>query len=201
MKKILLAFLFLLIWVLPSSAETYNSPFGFSIDIPSHWLIMSKQEIKDNPDLFNFEAKEFKKVNKAMFEQVKKQVLSGNIEFYFNQNTSDYVFSDNINVYKRVGRLPRTVAEMDKICKQLPNQLSKLFGKPVTVYECGFRKVAGTNAYYADFDGVGNGTRSIQYQVPKSSSVTIVLTATFKNQSLGIIRKEFEDMMASFKLK
>ena len=201
MKKIVVALIIFVIWISPASADTYYSTLGFSIDIPSHWLIMSRQEVKDNPDLFNFEAKVFKKANKAMLEQVKKQVLSGDVEIYFNQNTSDSFLADNINVYKTVGRLPGNVAEMDKICKQLPNLLSKAYGRPVTVYECGFREVGGTNAYYVDFDGVVDGTRSIQYQVPKSSSVTIVLTATCKKQSLEIIRREFEDMMSSFELK
>ncbi|MCK5553757.1 MAG: hypothetical protein KAJ09_11470 [Deltaproteobacteria bacterium] len=53
MKKVILSFVILVFWISPSSAETYDSPFGFTIDIAPHWLIISKQEVKENPDLFN----------------------------------------------------------------------------------------------------------------------------------------------------
>jgi hypothetical protein len=201
MRRIALAFVILAFWISPSSAETYESPFGFTVDIPSHWLIVSKQEVKENPDLFNFEGEPFKNANKAMLEQVKSAVSSGKIELYFNRDTSDPYFTDNMNVTKTVGRLPQSISEKDKACEQLPRILSEGFGKPITLYECGFRKVAGLNAFYADYDGIVKGTRNIQYEIQKSPNVIIVIRATCKNQSLHIIRKEFEDIVASLELR
>lgn len=201
MKKHVLAFVILAFWISPSSAETYESPFGFTVDIPSHWLVVSKQEVKENPDLFNFEGEPFKNTNKAMLEQVKSVVSSGKVELYFNRDTSARHFTDNINVTKTFGRLPQTVSEKDKACEQLPRILSEGFGKPITLYECGFREVAGLNAFYADYDGIVKGTRNIQYQIQKSPNAILVITATCKNQTLQTIRKEFEDIMASLELR
>jgi hypothetical protein len=201
MKKQVLVFLILVLWISPSSAETYESPFGFTVDIPSHWLIVSKQEVKENPDLFNFEGEPFKNANQAMLEQVKGAVSSGKVELYFNRDTSTPRFTDNINVTKTFGRLPQTVSEKDKACEQLPRILSEGFGKPITLYECGFRKVAGLNAFYADYDGIVKGTRNIQYQIQKSPNVIIVITATCKNQTMQTMREEFEDIMSSLDLR
>jgi hypothetical protein len=201
MKKVILGFVILVLWISPSLAETHDSPFGFTIEIPPHWLIISKQEVKANPDLFNFEDEHFKNANKAMLEQVKSMVISGKVEIYLNQNTFDHSFTDNINVTKTFARLPQTLSEKDQACEQLPEVLTQGFGKPIRVYECGFRKVAGLEAFYADYDGVIDGTRNIQYQIQKSPSTIIVITATCKNRSLESIRKEFEDIVASLTLK
>lgn len=201
MKKMIFSILILVSWSASLSAETYHSSFGFTINIPTHWLIMSKQEVKDNPDLFDFENELFKNADKAMLNQVKKMVLSGKAEIYIDQNTSNIYFSNNINVYKQIGRLPQTVSESKETCRILPSELSRIFGKHVKVYICGLRKVSGLNAFYAEFDGAIDGTRSIQYQIQKSPSVIIILTATCKNQSLRIIKKEYEDIVSSIKIE
>jgi hypothetical protein len=148
MKKIVFALIILVVWVSPLLAETYNSPFGFSIDISPHWLIMSKQEIKDNPDLFNFEREEFKDFNKDLLSQIKNMVASGQIEVYFNKKTSNAFFSDNINVIKTIERLPQTASELNQLCTMIPKELSEYYGKPTKVYECEFKKVAGLDSLY-----------------------------------------------------
>ena len=185
-------------WALPLSAETYNSQYGFSIDIPSHWLILSKQEVKDNPDLFNFEGEDFKNVNKDLLNKIQSMVVSGQIELFLNQNTSDLVFNDNIVVMKIIEPLPQTASELNQYCTQLADMLAEQLGKLVTIYECSFKKIAGVNALYFVADGVVEGTRSIQVQIPKSPNVNITITATCKNETNEIISKEFEEIMASF---
>lgn len=198
MKKIIFTLIIFIAWITPLSAETYKSPFGFSIDIPSHWLIMTKQEVKDNPDLFNFEGEDFKNVNKNLLSKVQSMVVAGQMELYLNRNTSNPLFNDNIVVMKIIEPLPQTVSEQDQYCTELSDMLAEQFGKLVTVYECSFKKIAGLNALYLVADGVVEGTRSIQVQIPKSPNVNIVITATCKNETNEIISKEFEEIMASF---
>jgi hypothetical protein len=98
-------------------------------------------------------------------------------------------------------QLPQSDIECRKRCNELPNALSNAYGKPIKVYVCEPRKVAGLTAFYTEFDGVVDATRSMQYEIQKSSSVEIVLTATCKNNRLETIRKEFEDIMDSFRKK
>ncbi len=200
MKKIIFSILILLSWSASLSAETYHSSFGFTINIPSHWLVVSKQEVKDNPDLFNFENEVFKNTDKAMLNQIKNMILSGKVEIYYDQNTTNSYFRDNINAFILAGRLPQTVSESKEKCRNIPGELSRAYGKNIKVYNCGSRKVSGLNTFYSEFDGVVGGTRSIQYQIQKSPSVVITITATCKNESLNIIKKEFEDMVSSIKI-
>jgi hypothetical protein len=201
MKKFLLIFLILAIWFTEAFGEQYTSPFGFSMNIPSHWLIVSAEEIKKNPDLFNFNKDIFKNVNPSMLEQIREMAVSGRVELFFNQKTADSTFNDNINVFKRMGQLPQSASESKKACDGLPGQLVSAYGKPTKVYSCGTKKVSGLNAFSAEFDGVVDATRSITYEIQKSPSLIIVLTATCKNKTLNIVKKEFEDMVTSIKMK
>ena len=143
MKKIIFSLLILMMWALPLSAATYNSPFGFSIDVPSHWLIISSKEIEDNLDLFTFEHEMFKDCNKDVLRQMKNMVVSGDVEIYLNKQTSNSVNNDNINVIKTIERLPQTVSEQNQFCAKTSQDLSEVYGKLIKVYECEFRKVAG----------------------------------------------------------
>ena len=201
MKKFALLFFILVTWSTQAFGEQYTSSFGFSINIPSHWLIVSAEEIRKNPDLFNFNKEIFKNVNPSMLEQIKEMIVSGRIEMFFNQETGDSLFNDNINVFKRAGRLPQNALESKKACDSLPGQFSSAYGKSTNVYSCGIKKVSGLNAFFAEFDGVVHETRSMTYEIQKSPSIIIVLTATCKSKTLNIVQKEFEDMVTSLRMK
>ncbi|MFC1884449.1 hypothetical protein ACFL2O_06750 [Thermodesulfobacteriota bacterium] len=201
MKKFLAMLIFIMLWPAAIWAETYESTLGFSMDIPEHWLIMSKQELRDNPDIFNFDSELFKNVDKNVFEQTKKLISSGKIEVYFNQKTSDARFADNINVTKRVGRLPQTDAEYKKVCEQLPAALSKILGKAVAIYQCSVKNIGSMNAFYLENDGLIDGTRSLQYHIQKSPSVMLIFTATCNNDNLEAIKYEFNEMISSVVLE
>jgi len=131
MKKMIFTILILVSWSASLSAETYHSSFGFTINVPSHWLIVSKQEVKDNPDLFNFENEVFKNTDKAMLNQIKNMILSGKVEIYYYQKTTNPYFRDNINVFILVGRLPQTVSESKQKCRNIPGELSRVYGKHI----------------------------------------------------------------------
>ena len=197
MKKIICAFIILVAWTSPLLAENYHSPFGFSIDIPSHWLILTKQELQNNPELFDFEREEYKDWNKDLLKLIKNMVASGQTEIYLNKKTSNFSFNDSICVIKAMERMPQTVSELDQFCEMTPKKLSKDYGKPIKIYECELRTVAGFNSLYIISDGLTDGTKDIQYQIQKSHSVLLVITAGAKDETFEIIKKEFEEMMSS----
>jgi len=199
MKKILFALIILVVWAPLLSAKTYKSPFGFSIDIPAHWLIMSKQEIKDNPDLFNFESNVFKNFNKDMISKIKDMITSGQTEIYFNKKTANVSFADNINVIKTIERLPQKISELKQYCAMFPKEIYKYCGVTPKIYKCEFKKIAGLDCSYIIYDGVIDRTKNILCQIQKSPNVAIIITASSKIETFEIIRKEFDEMLASLK--
>lgn len=201
MKKIISVLLIFFTSLSITYAKEYESSYGFSINVPENWLVLTPSEIKNNPDLFDFENTDFGKIDKNVLKQVINKIKAGNVELYFNQNTSDYTFSDNINIIKQIGRLPTTIDEVNKQCNDIGLQLSQYFGRKINVYQCKTTTINNNTFFLLEFDGAINGTRSIQYQFQKSPSVIIIITSSSKNKTTEIIRKEFNNMINTIKFK
>ncbi len=201
MKRYTLIVLLISIFVTPVYGKEYKSSFGFTVDIPEQWLVLTRQELKDNPDLFDLDDKQFRNVDKNLLKKVTEEIKLGRVEFYFNLVTSDISFADNINVGKNVGKIPENNDQLQKVCDMLPEQLSSYFGRRVRVYQCILKDVNGLSSLFLEFDGMIEGTTSIQYQIQKSPGVQLIITATCKNTSLKTIRNEFESIIYSIKMK
>ena len=197
MIKTLLVPIILFLSVCIADAKEYNSSFGFNVDVPEHWLVLTPDEIKTNPDLFDFENRDFGKIDKDILKQMKTKILNGSVEIYFNQDTSEIEFADNVNIMKSVGRLPSKGIAVQNQCSNLGAQLSNYFGRQINLYQCKLTVVDNLPALYSEFDGAVEGTRSLQYQVQRSPSVLLIITATCKLKTLDIIRNEFVDIIRS----
>jgi len=195
MKTIILAFLMLFIWIGSSSARTYTSTFGFSIDIPSHWLILSKQELKNNPDLFDHEREAFGDIDPSALVMMKIIISSRKLEVFLNRNTGD-----TFQVVESGDRNPKNSSEREEECERLSHSLSNAFGKHMKFYACVLRNVAGLNAFYVEHDGPADGTRIIQYSIEISPDLTVILTATCGDQSLQLIKEEIEAIVTSIEV-
>ena len=200
MGRYTLVVLLIFIAITPVYGKEYKSSFGFTVDIPEHWLVLTKEELKENPDLFDFDKKRFGNVDKNLLKNIDSQIKSGQVEFYFNQKTSDSSFADNINVIKDIGKIPENNTQLRELCNLVPKQLSSYFGRKIRVYECKLVDINNLKSLFLEFDGVTEGTRSIQYQIQKSPSVKIIITATCKNSVLDTIRKEFNRIVLSIKM-
>lgn len=181
----------------PVSAKNINSTFGFSITIPDFWIPLTGEEIKSNPDLFDFS--KVKGMSSDLLNQVVPLIKAGRVEIYFRPDGSSQ-FMDNVNVLKQVGSIPATGKATAAACKALPGELSKIFKKTTHVYQCKRVNVNGYNMLYLDFDGVYPGTRSMQYQIEKSPNVMLIMTATVKLENREAMSAEFDRMLQSVHL-
>jgi hypothetical protein len=57
------------------------------------------------------------------------------------------------------------------------------------------------NASYIEYDGVIENTRGIAYMIQFTQNVTITFTLTCKSKIVNVMRKEFDDIIASVKIK
>lgn len=78
--------------------------------------------------------------------------------------------------------------------------MSSAYGKPIDLYECGMRNLNDGWALFLEFDGVVDGTTSIQYQILKSPGVVIIITGTCKNSVLDSNRTDLEDIVNSLRM-
>lgn len=178
-------------------AKTINSAFGFSLDIPDNWIPLTGEEIKSNPDLFDFT--DVKGMSKDLLNQVVPLIKAGRVEIYFRPDGSTE-FMDNVNALKQVGTVPAQGKPTNDVCRSLPGELSKIFKKATKVYKCEHLNLNGYNMMYLDFDGVYPGTRSLQYQIQKSPNVMLIMTATVKRKNLDAMSTEFDNMVRSLRM-
>lgn len=199
MKQFIFASIILIIWNHPLSAESYNSPLGFSINLPSHWLIVNMQKLKDNPDkYYNINNENLSGIDKHILENERRKVLTGKAEIYEIMKVADKKYKETIYVSIDKDDLPPKEFEKE-ICEKLPGDLSKAFSRSIHVYECKFRRVSNLLALYSDFDGAISETRSIQYQIQKTAGIIITLTLTCRNENYKNLRKEFENIVYSIR--
>ena len=176
-----------------------HDPFGYSIDVPANWIVLSRQEVRDNPDLFDGLSVE--SVSPEMMKELRGRVESGSVEMYFRQEDDATFFADNVNVIKQVQVVPESAAELKKVQAALSAQLEKAFGRRLKLHESRLAQVGGRNAVFFEFEGVTPNTRSMQYQVAKSKSVALIFTATCKEATVDKVRPEFEAMIKSVRFK
>ncbi|WP_409438971.1 hypothetical protein [Psychromonas sp. GE-S-Ul-11] len=192
----------LMIISLFAQAKQATSDLGYTMQIPDSWSPLTGPEIKANPDLFNFD--QIEGIPPALLEQVIPVIQSGNMALYFiPNNTEDAVssFTDNINVMKQVGSVPNNANELAEVCASAKSELSSLFQRDITLYECKQTEVIGRNALYAKFDGGLEGTVSMQYHISLSENVFLMFTATAKVDTYKNLENAFNQAINTVSIK
>jgi hypothetical protein len=188
-------------------AGEYESAFGFGISVPEVWLVLTREQILDSAEhLMNEETDRdsvsgFASVPRAMRQAVNERVQAGELEMYYRRGDRPGAFVDNVNVMQQVAELPSTQAQLVGICRALPTEFSRIFGRPIGMDVCEMRERVGRRALYLQFDGAVPGTTTLHYQLQRDSGRTLVFTATTTLASLAEVTSEFEGMIASIRLR
>lgn len=202
MKRSALILLALSYVSLSAVAANHVSNFGFSMDIPSGWSVLGQQEVKDNPDLFDFTNNPaLSNMDPTIRQILQQKIASGSIEFYFHTGVGHPGFTDNINVVKMLAQIPTSDGDLQQTCSQVQPYLSKALADDIKVYQCSLTKVGGKNAMFLEFGSEAKQTRSIQYQVQKSDNVALVITGSFAMETLVQERAGFTAMMQTLKFQ
>lgn len=184
-----------LMGVLPAGGGVFTSTFGFQADAPKGWLVLSREEIKNNPDLFDGVFDRLSLKDPAVVKQVKDEIQAGRIEYLFAPKAVG--FRDNVTFRKVVSPTPTNAPDLKTFCDELSGAVSKATGRATKVYSCRFEGVPAGKAAVVEFDGISQGTRSIQYEIPSSPSVTLSITGTFKEDDLDAKRAVMTALVGS----
>lgn len=185
-----------------AGADEYQSSFGFSTSVPEGWVILSREELRENPDLFDHIASdpELAALDGTLKADVMERIQTGQIELLFRPLglAPDPVFADNVNVLKQVAKLPNA-EQLDATCLELPGAFGQYFGRPIEIHTCKLTNAAGRPALQLEFDGAAEGTTSVQYQIQRTENITLIVTATAANQRLGAMKKDFQAIIDGLK--
>ena len=183
-------------------AGEYESDFRFGISVPDVWLVLTGSEVADKADVFLGEggSSGLGSVPLAVRRVVYDRVRAGELEVFYRRESAPGSFIDNVNILIQPANLPSTVEQIEGVCKVLPGEFSRVFGRPVAMDVCEIRERVGRRALYLQFDGAIQGTTTLQYQLQRGRGLTLVLTATAATENLPRLMGEFEEMVASIRL-
>jgi len=184
-----------------ATAGEYASGFGFAISVPDVYLVLTRDEIQKNAELFlgSEDGGGYEEIPSAMRREVYQRVVSGQIEIFYRTEGVALNFVDNVNVMSQRAELPRSAEQLAEVCRILPGEFSRMFGRPIGLDGCELRRVGGRPALYLAFDGAVEGTKTMQYQVQRQTGETVILTATSTRTNLTRMQSEFEQMVASMR--
>ncbi len=183
-----------------SSWKTYNSSLGFIIALPSEYLVMSKEELKQNPEILQdmqaaVERKLPKTTNETFREQAQAKLEPGTVEIYRKPDNRV-----SISVRKEIGRLPQSEDELIKYCKEVV-QAFKNAGITANVQKCELRNLGELPALFLVTEMPAYKAATVQYAVQKSSAIHLLFTAVTRTQTLETTENEFDQIMKSLKLR
>ena len=181
--------------------DEYESGFGFAISVPEVWLVLTQGEVVKNSALFLEAGNDgFGSVPAAMREAVFRRVEAGQLEIFYRRKGITDAFVDNVNIMFQPVDLPATKRQLAGVCRVLPGEFSRVFGRPIGMDSCEIRQLASRPALYLQFDGAIPGTTTLQYQIQRRAGETVVLTATAVTQNLPRMLGEFEEMVDSIRI-
>lgn len=180
--------------------QTYQSPFKFSIELPLNWLPVSSEVLSNYPDdFFGFQDKRFQKMNLSTQKTIKKHILNGNMEIYYDLDTITNTYVDRITVSRDWAGIPKTDIEAKAECKQLEENLTNAFNMPVKFLVFELLNRNELEILHSEYEIGGIESIFVQYAIRKSGDEAIAFTAITTSRSHDLIRKELLDIILSFR--
>ena len=186
-----------------AEAGEHLSGFGFVISVPDVYLVLTRDEVQRNAAFFlePGDAAGLEKIPGTMRQEVYERVEAGELEIFYRTAGFGHSFVDNVNVMIQQAELPGGPRQLEVVCRLLPGEFSRLFGRPVGLDGCEMRSVAGLPALYLLFDGALPGTKTLQYQIQRRAGETLILTATAADTNISRMMGEFESMVSSIRAR
>lgn len=179
-----------------AEAKEYKSVFGFTVDFNDKWLVLSRETLKENKDIFN--SPELKALSPYVVERVIKIIDSGRLELMYRRG-NDKQFADNINFMLLTTEKLQLVYPKNS-CEAVQKGLKKNYKRETdsTLYSCGYREVGDVGMVMMVFDGFVIGTTTYSYQF-HSPEGTVQLTATCRKGRCDIVANELDEMFEKIK--
>jgi hypothetical protein len=186
-----------------ASAAEFRSGFGFGISVPDVWLVLTRREVERNSELLPEDegdvAEALERIPLSMQRTVFDRVRAGELEIFYRRENASDAFVDNVNLVLQSVELPATREQLAGVCRLLPGEFSRIFGRPISMDACEMRVRAQRPALYLQFEGAVPGTTTMQYQLPSGHDATLVITATTARASLPRMLDELEGMVDSIR--
>jgi len=175
--------------ILPAYAfgETYKSEFGFELDIPKDWSVLSwkqleKLELEKLTQQAEIDPTE-KREAIHFFERVRK----GQYEVYYQTEEGH-----TISVHQQAGRAAQTKAEAVEACTIVSKQLLAAYQKGAKVIYCRLQNSGGVDHIALEYTITGTGKSVIQCEFQKTPQLKLTVMAEVNGTNRDLIRQMHE---------
>jgi hypothetical protein len=201
MKHLALALGLAVLLAAPAVAATFHSDLGYSLKLPDDWSILSREQIKDKPEVVDaaFAAaqkdQDLADMPKTLLSKVKKLVSAGEIDYFFSPEPRF-----TVSAHQGAGQLPTSPGQVVEMCRLIEQKLSEEAGRDTKVHDCRATTLAGRPGIYLIADNYWRGQKYIQVQLQKGKNQILVFTGSARDKAFDRMSQEFDQVMSTVKL-
>lgn len=172
----------------------HESALGFSADLPSSWIAVTADNVA-RADRLRGEGETPIRLSDAMQRIVER----GDIEFFYPSYAQRIDISENVNIVYGEGGVPSSDTAVQSNCAAFPSLFSSLYGRPITVQDCGTRSTGEHLAFYVRSDGHVVGTQQARYLVPAGEGKHAVFTAVAAPENIDRLDNELVEFLETLR--
>jgi len=188
MKRLSLV-LFIILFPAICFASLYFSPFGFTVNIPNKWeVVNSKKVMEDRGEALTKVIKRFDFLPEKERQEVIRRLKNGEAEYWCHEG------GGNVNIQKADGTTVLKRSQFGEFKKGLSKEYPG-----VILHDIDLKKIGGCDAFYCECSGVLYGFRSLIVQVQINPNEYLVVTLTGSDDRFEGLKKEFWNIMSTFK--
>lgn len=169
-------------------AEEYRSAFGYSINLPSSWIVLSPQTVKKAYKSENLSSLGLESVDRETALEILEKVKSGQVEFYFDKAFSTPAFKNNISVQIADGEIIHNTKELKVTCDAVPEELSRIFKTKIALKQCALKSFGSTKYSVVEYSGSLPGLTTIQNEFALDKNKKLVVVGGSNDAGLAHLR-------------
>jgi TPR repeat protein len=171
-----------------SSAKTFNSEFGISVDLNDDWLALGKKQASDKNKKATLDALKKINIKDKKAEAIMARIKGANVEFIFDRKRSNPDFNNNISIQRGAGSTARTEEQAEAACKTLEPELQKLYKEKVKITQCGMIKIDKHSFMSYEYKDAIPGVTTIQHEFQITPNLTFITIGGSKLDAVDRIR-------------
>ena len=180
MRSIFLKLFIILLWLnLPSQsqAKQHTSSFGFSYELPEHWVVLSKEEAgmrfapQTTQSLGSVGYTRSQKVSDDLLTKIKSE----QVEFLFDTKHSTPEFDSHISIQLKQSRAASSSKAIERACSSIEEDLETVFSNKVDLIQCDREVLNEFEFLTYSYKDAYPGTTTLQHEFQITHNVTLVL--------------------------
>jgi hypothetical protein len=181
----------------PVTTSSFQSEFGYSIDVPQDWKVIDRETLQRSGEAFqDLDLR----ISDVALESVVRETLSrGNLDAFFIVGDSSNLLA-TVAAYSDQNPNITTDSDLEYLCGWFPQGFATTTDQPVEIEACEFRHRAGVKAIFLETSGPLPGLVTAMYMVPQNKTSAVLIGATATTEQMEKVRPKFEELVSTLRI-